>query len=62
MFLELESATAFNTNWEFLISLRDSGRLAAKEWLKDNYHHIGKKSSVNIQKEFFADADSIMEV
>jgi NTE family protein len=45
-------SSKYNTDWDFLCSLRDKGRTEAGAWLEENYHHIGQRSSVDIRKEF----------
>lgn len=46
------AASKLNTDWEFITQLRDEGRAVTLQWLKDNFAHIGKKSSVDLRKEF----------
>jgi NTE family protein len=45
-------SSKLNTDWNFLTHLRDEGRAVAKIWLEENYHKIGRESSVDIRKEF----------
>ena len=45
-------SSKMNTDWNFLIHLRDLGRDVAKKWMKDNYSKLGKESSIDIRKEF----------
>ena len=45
-------STKYNADWSFLCSLRDQGRAEAESWLKENYQHIGRRSSIDIDKEF----------
>lgn len=45
-------SSKMNTNWNFLLHLRDQGRLAAKDWLASNFDKIGNESSIDISKEF----------
>ncbi len=45
-------SSKFNADWDFLCFLRDKGRTEAEAWLKENYHHIGQRSSIDIGKEF----------
>ncbi|MCW8399551.1 patatin-like phospholipase family protein [Legionella sp. PATHC038] len=45
-------STKLNADWNFLVYLRDRGRLIAKKWCQDNFSKIGKESSVDIRKEF----------
>jgi NTE family protein len=49
---DLGAATKFVSNWEFLTELRDRGRETAESWLAENFKHIGKRSSVDIRKNF----------
>ncbi|UUZ65229.1 patatin-like phospholipase family protein [Polaromonas sp. P1-6] len=45
-------SSKYNAEWDFLCFLRDKGRAEAEAWLKENYHHIGQRSSIDIDKEF----------
>ena len=45
-------SSKLNTDWNFLLHLRDEGRKIAKEWLEVNFKKIGKESSIDIRKEF----------
>ncbi len=49
---DLSVATKFNCDWKFLTQLRDRGREAAGQWLKENFVHLGKRSTVDLHKEF----------
>ncbi len=49
---DLSVASKFNTNWHFLLYLRDLGRDEAGKWLKQNFTSIGKKSTINVRAEF----------
>ncbi len=49
---EYGASSVFNTNWDFLMRLRDKGREIAQEWLEGHYDKIGSESSVDIHKEF----------
>lgn len=35
-------------SWEFLTQLRDAGRAAADAWLKENFDHVGKRTTVDL--------------
>jgi NTE family protein len=48
----LGMSSKYNADWDFLCFLRDQGRTEAEAWLKENYHHIGQRSSIDIAKEF----------
>lgn len=45
---ELNLSSKLNTNWDFLIHLKELGYKACETWLKDNFDHIGKKSTFKI--------------
>jgi NTE family protein len=45
-------ASKFNPNWQFLCDLRDEGRNVAKEWLQNNFEHIGVRSTLDLRKEY----------
>ena len=49
---DLSVASKFNTDWHFLLYLRDLGREEAGGWLKQNFASIGKRSTINLRAEF----------
>lgn len=49
---DLSVATKFQLDWGFLTELRDRGRASADEWLAANHAQLGKRSSVDLRKEF----------
>ena len=49
---DLGAESKMESDWEFLTMLRDRGRTHATEWLNENFEHVGKRSSVDVQKEF----------
>lgn len=49
----LPSASKGNTKWSFLTGLRDLGRSAAEQWLAANFDNVGKRTSIDLEKEFF---------
>ncbi len=49
---DLSVASKFNTDWHFLLYLRDLGRDMASQWLDAHFECIGKKSSVDLRTEF----------
>ncbi|HVK55792.1 MAG TPA: patatin-like phospholipase family protein, partial [Burkholderiales bacterium] len=49
---ELGVSSKLNADWDFLCFLRDRGRAEAEKWLADSYENVGKRSSVDIKKEF----------
>jgi NTE family protein len=43
-------SSVYKTDWEFLVKLRDLGRLAAENWLKKNLDSVGKKTTVDFKE------------
>ncbi|HSS66177.1 MAG TPA: patatin-like phospholipase family protein [Gammaproteobacteria bacterium] len=48
----LRSSSKLNTEWPFLLHLRDIGRRSAAEWLERNFDRLGEESSVDIRSLF----------
>ncbi len=49
---DLNTSSKVNIEWDFLQDLKTRGRATADTWLKHNYGSIGKKSTVDLKKEF----------
>jgi len=49
---DLGLSSKLGADWDFLVYLRDIGRNAAEKWLRLNWDGIGKRSTVDIKKEF----------
>jgi NTE family protein len=49
---DLSVASKFNTDWHFLLHLRDLGRKAADQWLEANFKSLGVRSTVDLRAEF----------
>ena len=49
---DLSVASKLNTDWHFLLYLRDLGRDEADKWLKQNFASIGKQSTIDVGAEF----------
>lgn len=47
---QLTSSSRLNSEWNFLLSLRDLGRTAAKRWLKRNYEAIGVQGTLDLKE------------
>lgn len=47
---QLTSSSRLNSEWNFLLSLRDLGRTAAKRWLKRNYDAIGVQGTLDLKE------------
>ena len=50
----LNYSSKMNTSWDFLLELKQKGRLYAEKWLEHEFHEVGVKSSFDIEKHFFA--------
>lgn len=48
---KLTSSSKFNTEWSFFLHLRDIGREAAGDFLKQHYAALGKRSTLDIRKQ-----------
>ncbi len=48
---KLTSSSKFNTEWSFFQHLRDIGRDAAGDFLKQHYSALGKRSTLDIRKQ-----------
>ena len=48
----LGASSKMNTEWEFLLLLRDIGRRAAGEWLDRHFDAIGERSTVDLPRMF----------
>jgi NTE family protein len=42
----------FNADWDFLLDLKEVGRAHADAWLKENFDHIGRRSTIDINKAY----------
>jgi NTE family protein len=49
---ELSVSSKLSPDWTFLTGLRDRGRAIAARWLEDHYDDLGRRSSVDLRKEF----------
>lgn len=55
VFADLGWSSKLNTEWEFFTHLFEKGRAAADKWIKENYEHIGKKTTAPIREHFVGD-------
>jgi len=53
---DLSMETKFDTNWDFLLKLRERGRRAAAAWLEAGLADVGVRSSCDLRAEYLADA------
>lgn len=51
---QLSSASKFDTTLQFLYYMRDLGRTMAKEWLTENFDDVGKRSTVDIWRNYLS--------
>ncbi len=51
---DLGAESKANTEWSFLLELKEMGREEAKKWLKENYDLIGKKTNVDIKRDYLS--------
>jgi NTE family protein len=49
---EFTAASRLSAKWEFFKELRDLGRAAARNWLSENYRHIGQKSTLDLRSAY----------
>jgi NTE family protein len=49
---KLSASSKLNTDWDFLMFLRDTGRQVAETWLEVNFNKIGSESTVDIQRQY----------
>lgn len=49
---DLSTDTKFNTDWDFLVKLKQRGERAAAAWLKDGLDDVGHRSSADLRREF----------
>lgn len=49
---ELNASSKMNTDWDFFLHLKEIGRKAAEDFLKNNWKKIGTESSMDINKTF----------
>ena len=50
--LDLSVSSKFNSEWAFLVYLRDAGREVAGEWLEAHFDDIGKRSTLDLSGLF----------
>lgn len=48
----------YNWHWGFISHLRDLGRNTAEIWLKNNFHHLGKKQTIDFNEFLGADTQT----
>ncbi|MBX3457192.1 MAG: patatin-like phospholipase family protein [Candidatus Paracaedibacteraceae bacterium] len=51
-FTDLGWSSKLNTEWDFFMHLFEKGRAAADKWIKENYEHVGKKTTAPLREHF----------
>ena len=49
---DLSVPSKFSLDWKFLQQLHGRGITTGREWIAANYAHVGKRSSIDVRKEF----------
>ena len=49
---DLGWSSKLNTNWDFLMYLKDKGRIAGDKWMEKNWDNIGVKTTADIVGQF----------
>jgi NTE family protein len=49
---ELGHTSKLNADWEFLVTLRDTGRAHAERWLAEHFDRLGRDSTVDIRATY----------
>ena len=44
----LGADSKYNTDWTFLREVREVGNETAHKWVKENYHHLGKETTMDL--------------
>lgn len=57
-FQDLGWSSKLNTEWEFLTHLFEKGRAAADKWIKENYEHVGKRTTAPMREHFVGDVSA----
>lgn len=55
MMKEFSITSKFDTDWDFLITLRDAGREGMKVWLEEHFDNLGNRASVDLHEEFLVE-------
>ena len=50
---QLSYSSKMNTSWEFLLDLKNRGRVIAEKWLSTDYKEVGLKSTFDVEEHFF---------
>ncbi len=59
--LEFSVASKFNSDWDFLTTLRDRGRNAMEAWLEKHYKDVGVRDTVDLKSEFLTSVTELFE-
>ena len=50
---EFPGSSRLNNGWDFLTHLHDLGRARAERWLAENFNHLGRESTINLEEKYF---------
>lgn len=56
VFQDLGWSSKLNTDMEFLLHLKEAGRVAADKWMAKNWDFIGKKGTADLAEEFVSES------
>lgn len=49
---DIDASSKLDAQWSFFVMLRDAGRKAARQWLKQHYADVGERSTIDLRKEY----------
>lgn len=49
---DLSVSSKYDTDWSFLMSLRDLGRVEGKRWLETSFSNVGRRASIDIHEDY----------
>lgn len=55
VFQDLGWSSKLNTDMEFLLHLKEAGRIAADKWLEKNWDKVGKEGTADVLEEFVSE-------
>ena len=50
---QLSYSSKMNTSWDFLLELKEKGRLVADNWIRTDFNEVGLKSTFDVEEHFF---------
>ncbi len=49
---DVDASSKLDAKWDFFLMLKKAGRAAAKKWLAAHYDDLGKRSTIELRKEY----------